>query len=882
MHITFSLFFDGSTFSDTVASLGELRTGPAGLISLLSNRLGLIFPEAASAERIESYHSRLEEGIDRKTPWSSWYAESFSVDPWATSKQLLQWRDDLYSNGWDGSPIDAVSSRISAIIGLETSRIPLSPCRGEQLLQLISVLDAIPGPYTCGIESFTSMEPEQLLTGHWKRLFHLLEKRGVQFGRNSCESTIPPSITLIQAQDKHEAASFLARYLSAYPEPGADLTLVAEQPSRELDQELHRRGLPAIGKHDPSPDRAVLQIVPLFFSLIWEGSDINLLSEFLNLPVSPVPKFASRYLLSALTQEPGLGGRHWSSALEKITNSDKGDASLAFKLDTLFHSEMFAPDVGIPAEKLAERCQWAIEHLAKQVSSDPSITMVIHHFSQIAGLCRNREPLTRIALERIIESVIGSGLLSSDRKAEAGSYCVCSHPAEVTNDCNTLVWWNFTAPGETESIHWDETELEVLLKLGVRPETSLLHQERYSHHFFRALGHSKNELILVLPRFENLEETEVHPLYQELKARCRNPIVEVSAKSLTAPEGRWSFAGRSLQLKKLDKYPGSNIEPVKEIQADDSIRPASLSYTQMSSLISCPMQWAMRYWIGLSSSNVHRIPTGNRMLGLCIHRIVEELYQERREPLAPEEVARLAESSFDRLVPQMAAELLLPGKTVDLERYRSLFIRGIASFNALLINYGLSPRFQEKKITAEVRGIPFKGTIDFLLEAPNGEWFIVDFKWTWSSKNLKDAIESGTSLQLAVYAWLLRKKNPAIRQNNQHAGFFMLAQAKLLSDSPMLVEEQLISERPIYSHWNAIWNRSENSCFSSLGDISNGKLVASGVKEQTRKEAEKLSDKALETIMTEEAELAEGMYLKPGCVFCDYSILCGYSEGSNE
>jgi ATP-dependent helicase/nuclease subunit B len=882
MHITFSLFHEGSPFSDKAASLGELRTGPAGLISLLSNHLGLVFPEVSSAERIRSYRSRLEEGIRNDTSWSTWYGESFSADPWSTSRQLLQRRDDLYMNGWDGSPLEPVTARLATIIALESSDIPLSPCRGEQLLEVISLLKSIFGTYTCDIKSVTMMEPDHLVPGHWKKLFYLLQVRGVLFYRNRCEPTLPPSITLIKAQDTFDAATFISRYLSSCPEQNNTVTLVVEQQSRELDQEFHRMGLPAIAKNDPSPDRSVLQIVPLFLSLLWEASDIYLLSEFLTLPVSPVPYFAARKLLLALTQESGWGGRCWKSALEEIAGHDKGDAALAQRLDSLFHKEKFNPDEGVPAGKLIERCRWAMEQLTSYLGSDPSISTVIHHFNQITKLCTESRHLPRIELERIIESVIGSGFTSSDRKLEAGNYLVASHPAEVSHDCETLVWWKFISTGDPESIHWDATELEALQPGGYQPESSLLRQERYKHHFFTALGHCKKKLLLVLPRFDELEETEIHPLYHELKACSQKSITEVSTEDLTDAEGRWQCAGRSLQLVKLDKHPGSRIEAEKEIQADSTIKPKALSFTQMSSLISCPMQWAMRYWIGLSSSKMYQIPTGGRMLGLFIHRIVEELYREQTAPLRPEEVAGLSGSLFDQLLPQMASELLLPGKSVDLARYRSAFIRGITAFNNLLISYKLSPRFQEKKITAEVRGIPFRGTIDFLLESDNGEWFIVDFKWTGSSKRQKEAIESGTALQLAVYTWLLRRDNPSESVHNQHAGFFMLAQAEILSDSPILGKRQLNAERDIYSHWHEIWNRGEESCFSSLEEIGNGRLLANGVRELLLQESENLSDNALKEIMIEEAEGVDGIYLKPGCTFCDYSILCGYKEGSNE
>src|SRR5699024_9297547 len=61
---------------------------------------------------------------------------------------------------------------------------------------------------------------------------------------------------------------------------------------------------------------------------------------------------------------------------------------------------------------------------------------------------------------------------------------------------------------------------------------------------------------------------------------------------------------------------------------------------------------------------VAALPTGPRMIGTLVHAVVETLVQERGTSLAPPSGDRI-EEVFDRLVPQLASELDLPGRSAE-------------------------------------------------------------------------------------------------------------------------------------------------------------------------------------------------------------------------
>ncbi|MDR6415583.1 hypothetical protein [Pseudarthrobacter sulfonivorans] len=115
------------------------------------------------------------------------------------------------------------------------------------------------------------------------------------------------------------AAEHTARWLSSDGRPGSDRSAVVASASTVLqDQELQLRGLPRVGVGKRPHWRAVDKIIPLFFDVIWGPVDVQLLGEFLNLPVSPLRGSAARHLLRALAAQPGPGGDDWRVALQKI------------------------------------------------------------------------------------------------------------------------------------------------------------------------------------------------------------------------------------------------------------------------------------------------------------------------------------------------------------------------------------------------------------------------------------------------------------------------------------------------------------------------------------------------------------------------------------
>ena len=179
----------------------------------------------------------------------------------------------------------------------------------------------------------------------------------------------------------------------------------------------------------------------------------------------------------------------------------------------------------------------------------------------------------------------------------------------------------------------------------------------------------------------------------------------------------------------------------------------------------------------------------------------------------------------------------------------------------------------EARLSGEVESIPFTGYADILLSDEAGNKYILDLKWSSSSKYRKNEIEEGSALQLASYAWMLKSTN---KSDNVSTGYFMLAQGKLLSDSPGFTDDVLESRYPL----DEVWKMGVASMKAVSTQLSTGLVEARGIIEMK----ESLDNNLKEEKVSEGFKAknrAEGMlYQKPPCTFCDFGYLCGIEGGA--
>ncbi|MDQ7002444.1 MAG: PD-(D/E)XK nuclease family protein, partial [Ghiorsea sp.] len=135
-----------------------------------------------------------------------------------------------------------------------------------------------------------------------------------------------------------------------------------------------------------------------------------------------------------------------------------------------------------------------------------------------------------------------------------------------------------------------------------------------------------------------------------------------------------------------------------------------------------------------------------------------------------------------------------------------------------------------------------------------GQPFVIDLKWSGSTKYKKKEVKEGKALQLASYAWMLKSADDVWAPG----AYFMLAQGELLTD-----DHRFNTPYPIGSDLSAqeVWQLGSKTWTNMFTQVHQGELEVSGL----------LDEKDLK----EEREQAGLMYVQPPCHFCDFGKLCG-------
>jgi len=475
-----------------------------------------------------------------------------------------------------------------------------------------------------------------------------------------------------------------------------------------------------------------------------------------------------------------------------------------------------------------------------------------------------QKPIPRAQVERMLDSVIAEGGQNPNNITQASPWLRVADSGGIAGPVDTIIWWDFIDPGQSSLTFWSHEERLVLQNLGVHLEASEQVRARETSQWRRAVALAGKRLILVTPNRLQGVSTQIHPLWDEIRyfavntsdsdseKEAKHALLVVDGYKLNKKDTA-SFADRSINLASEQTYELPMPDIDTEIDANCIQKPEKLSFSQMNTMLGCPSKWVLSYHAGLRSMDSLSLPTGNTMIGSLCHKIVEDLYTPLRTWKAEAARAKASEL-FDMRVPQMAAELLEPGRELEKERYRLDVCRAVETLIAAIDKAGLTVVATEGEVDGkDLGGIPFRGYIDLMLEDDDGNTFVIDLKWSGSTKYKKEEVKEGKALQLASYAWLLRKGKGAWAPG----AYFMLAQGELLTDDSRFeskVTESLMSAKEVWDLGAKTWS-------SQFKLMNEGLIEASGLIDEKELKADR-----------EDADL---MYSSPPCHFCNFGKLCG-------
>ena len=507
MIVRFGLELDRILPTEPQSRLGYVTAGPAAFLSLLETQLGLSAASLPPATRLVQYRACL----NRFDSPERFYHDSFQEDDLSVARTLLNWRDEWYMAGWDGTFSKKVGKRlkdmaeVEAIACKEVSRsfgqrlqsVLVALKNRETQIEQIELVDALSDFSHLWQEVLSHFEvvemniDQRLSVAKPKSDLKKLQKALLDLNRKSGEKPKKiklggdGSVVILAARSKEVSARLVAEHIRSRRQKASMAVLTGNNGNR-LDDALEGVNEARCGFENSSNWRPVLQVMPLALNLIWEPLDPYLLLQFLNHPMGPMPKRFRTRLAAAVLEAPGIGGRSWQNALQEIMEyeskerkSDKKQLrQIQQDIDFWVAGPRFAPNIGAPIAVIIERCEKIARWLEKMrwVDADSLDQMIyISAYGQTRDLCQALEYLAsqglksvdQTQLNRLMDVVTGAGTPVTDKFSECSHVQASDSPATFSDEYDEVIWWDFTMPVLPKPYPWTLSERSELAAQGV-------------------------------------------------------------------------------------------------------------------------------------------------------------------------------------------------------------------------------------------------------------------------------------------------------------------------------------------------------------------------------------------------------------------------------
>jgi len=861
LRIKFGLNLDAGNWpefdEDSLAVMGEVVLGPQGLLGLLEIRLGLGEEQMPQAIRIRRYMGRLLELDDIL----AFYSRSFQADAWAVARELLAWRDELIFYGWDPEQRkDDAPARLRDLAAIELLDDALP--YGGFPDRFIDVLAALAKSPPLCIDSMTLTEPLHLLPAPWQALFAALSDGGILV-EDAADSTAwkLEEVALLSAEQEWPLAQVVASWLQA--DAGTTSTaMLCQHESGKLDQALAMQGLPQTGQGEESAQKGILQLLPLVLENLWKPVRIEQLMALLSAPLSPVPGFAASRLIRVLARKPGLESKEWVETISEIealkckylikddvaASQAKIEAhAFADDLDCWLKHDRVEIDQLAPADLIIGAVDRLRTHLVRYQHSMPMAGVAMGHCRDLIMILSDLGEISKALLDRIVDDVIGPGRSDASVR-EAACWGVIDDAAQLTGNVDTLIWWGFNDQSSPAANIWSVDEQAWLYASGVRLDAPSLERSRQRYHWLTSVQRCKR-LLLCRTTAQAGSPTIIHPLWAEFETdpRLTGKIRKFSAMQLLEQQSPHLF-GRVLPLTGALPLAAGAVTALKSFKANVFDTPAKLSPTSLGSLFGCSFKWLLEQ-LDVSASEVMNFQTDSALIGTLAHQVLEDIFNAGSIPDSDAAAAQ-ALDTFDRRVPEMAAELLLPENRVKRADIRERVASAARDLVHRFHDAGFERLVCEEWIHTRLDGIKVNGRADVIAYNKEGEAHVIDFKYSNALNYYRKKIAKGSDIQLITYARMIDGKPKPV-------AYYLIPKQGMVTAFPAFGADTI----EISESLDEGWNRLRKTFSHELKRLRRGEAVATGLVDEKEREAS-CNDQGL-------------IYESPPCKFCDYAALCG-------
>lgn len=860
LKIKFGLGCDGQVIQEHLNTLGEVTVGSQGFLQILEAQLGFVSDETPYTERLVQYHECLK-SLDKD---HSFYHRSFQEDSFAVARTLLQWRDDWYAAGWAGKFTDQSSPRLQAMAEVEKiAATHVSPGVGQRLQRILFELNR----FKPAIESIELLEPIEFHGFLWKNILELLrDKYRIDL---VIRSELQPSCqvendlqalqnSLLISADKTGKSQQAKKYVfkndgsvlilrgSNPPltslaianvcqkihqqHPDHKIALIAEREGYELNSAFEHTGLPWPGFSSVSPWRPVFQVLPLTFELMWQPLNPHILLQFLTHPIGPVPRDIREKLANIVSNEPGIGGDAWTTAIDKWVSEGDTPKAQGQRSETVrfwLESERYDPVLGMPCEKIIERAgslaNWLQGHISwlledsKNLFSLELYQAALSQANELQDVLKvlvesgSTKLLPREALRHVIENVRGSGTGLVDRIAQVKSNTPFIFPINTPAACcapvDVSIWWNCQGLHRSIRYPWFPDERKALIASGV-----ILLQEEVElgwlgQSWLRPILAAKHQLILVFHE----SATQRHPIWDQIQSLIENhqeTVVDnwiVENRAIPSPVGKLIIGEERLNHKIIPdpsrwwQLPKGIALPKRETE----------SYSSLDKFINSPYDWVLNYQARLRSGSLMAVNDDSQLKGTLAHKLYEQFFREHLtiDKITKVYVVSWVDQHLANLLEKSGAVLLVPGRITEKDEFLINVQRSLWNLIENLIRAKVKSISMEYAVEGNFVGGNLVGNIDLLVTNAEGKEAVVDIKWG-GFKYRKESFEDETYLQLATYAQMRQQAN----KSWPDLAYFIIKDARLLAlDTNYFPDALQVKPSSGGANTAALWQRVEQA-----------------------------------------------------------------------
>ncbi|MCB1704570.1 MAG: PD-(D/E)XK nuclease family protein [Halioglobus sp.] len=835
IEVTLAIKGDSAVPERRADSLGQVVVGPGGFLRLLEAQLGIPSRDVSFTARLIQYLGC----IDQVNHSGAFYHASYSADPFSVARTLLQWRDQWYLAGWEGTFAAEIPARLADMAAIERHAASVvEPGIGQRIQRVMALLPD--HPIALGAITLRDELPDfpylwqQLIQAVNVRLvaaapaipkgrpgsdLRRLQEHLLQDSREKIDLSGDGSVIALRADSPTQSTPLTALLTQSWLRDAPDTTVavLAQARGELLDDTLEQLHSPRLGFTALSPWRPVFQVLPLACELLWEPLNPTALFQFLSHPVGPIPARIREPLARTVADVPGIGSAAWEAAV--AASLEQEDATRRKQVEQSLHywlqSPRFSPQGGVDSETLATRAQRVADWLqgARETSDDPArkalyhiaLNQALEFVSAIARLkAHGRDPLTRDNVRRLIEDVRGTGAPVADRDAEvsasqprvlradhAGAFAACT--------VDNVIWWDCQANDRLQRWPWSRAERAALATGGVHLQTEDAQLAWLGKAWLRPLLSARERCTFVL----HDDSERHHPLWDQVTSLSRGlPTLQVASSDTAGQLGVASdaVAPRSLPARvRWWQLPASTPVPAREAE----------SYSSLDAYIHSPYQWLLRYAARIRPGSLANVIDGNQLKGNLVHRVYEEFFNAHPQTASIDTatIDHWVEAHIRPLLQQEGALLLEAGRQAECERFITQAQDSLTTLVEHLQSAAVVSVQMELWQEGRFAGGRLNGSIDLLARRADGTEAVIDIKWG-GKKYRRDALLGNSYLQLATYAQLRRDNGaelpPAL-------SYFIVVDAALLSLNHTFFPNADILEPAEEEDTARYWQRVENS-----------------------------------------------------------------------